>query len=50
MRALRPLMESGLTLLVKGVLIPLILTAVVSGTDSAIQKNIFGSGLTSQNI
>ena len=41
-----PLMKNVLNTLVKSVLIPLALTAAVSETDAAIQKNIFGSGIT----
>ena len=50
---LRPLMSVDLLLmknvlktLAKNVLIPLGLTATASGTDAAIQKKIFGSGMT----
>ena len=39
-------MKNVLKLLTKSVLIPLGLTAAASATDSAIQKNIFGSGMT----
>ena len=41
-----PLMKNALKPLAKSVLIPLGLTAVASATDAAIQKNIFGSGMT----
>ena len=50
---LRPLMTAGLPLmknvqtpLAKRVLVPFGLTAAASTADAAIQKNIFGSGLT----
>ena len=50
---LRPLMSVDLLLmknvlktLAKNVLIPLGLTATASGTDAAIQKKVFGSGMT----
>ena len=39
-----PLMKNVLTLLAKGVLVPLESTAAESATDAAIQKKIFGSG------
>ena len=39
-----PLMKNVLTLLAKGVLMPLESTAAESATDAAIQKKIFGSG------
>ena len=52
-RILGPLLKTGLPLkknalkpLAKSVLIPLGLTAVASATDAAIQKKIFGSGMT----
>ena len=52
-RLLGPLFKTGLPLmknvaksLAKWVLIPLGLTAAASETDTAIQKNIFGSGMT----
>ena len=52
-RLLVPLLKTSLSLmkhvlkpLAKSVLIPLGLTAALSATDAAIQKNIFGSGLT----
>ena len=41
-----PLMKNVLALLAKSVLIPLELTAAASTTDAAIQKKIFGSGMT----
>ena len=41
-----PLMKNVLKPLAKSVLVPLGLTAAASATDSAIQKNIFGSGMT----
>ena len=40
------LMKNALALLAKSVLVPLGLTAAVSATDAAIQKKIFGSGMT----
>ena len=52
-RLLGPLLKTGLPLmknvpksLAKWVLIPLGLTAAASATDAAIQKNIFGSSMT----
>ena len=42
MTAVLPLMESVLISLAKSVLVPLGLTAAVSGTDAAIQKKILG--------
>ena len=39
-----PLMKNVLTLLAKGVLVPLESTVAESATDAAIQKKIFGSG------
>ena len=39
-------MKNILKELAKSVLIPLRLTAVASATDKAIQKKIFGSGMT----
>ena len=45
-----PLMKTVLKLLGKIVLIPLGLTAAASATYSAIQKNIFGSGMTTLTI
>ena len=41
-----PLMKNVLTPLAKSVLIPLGLTAAASATDAAIQREIFGSGMT----
>ena len=41
-----PLMKSLLTLLAKNVLIPLGLSAAMSAADGAIQKKIYGSGIT----
>ena len=41
-----PLMKTVLTPLAKSVLIPLGLTAAASATDAAIQKKIYGSGIT----
>ena len=50
---LGPLIKIGLPLIgnvlkspTKSVLVPLELTATASATDTAIQKNIFGSGIT----
>ena len=50
---LEPLIKTGLPLmknvhksLTKSVLIPLGLIAVASATDAAIQKQVFGSGMT----
>ena len=40
------LMRSVLTPLAKSILVPLGLTAVASATDAAIQKKIYGSGIT----
>ena len=45
-----PSMKNALKPLAKSVLIPLGLTAVASATDAAIQKNIFGSGMTTLTI
>ena len=39
-------MKNLLKRLAKSVLIPLALTAAISATDAAIQKNIFGPGMT----
>ena len=39
-------MKNVITSLAKDVLVPLGLTAVASATDQAIQKNVFGSGMT----
>ena len=39
-------MKNLLKRLAKSVLIPLALTAAISATDVAIQKNIFGPGMT----
>ena len=39
-------MKTVLKPLAQIVLIPLVLTAVVSATDTAVQKKIFGSGMT----
>ena len=41
-----PLMKNVLKTLAKSVLIPLGLTATASATDAAIQKKLFGSGMT----
>ena len=41
-----PVTKNGLKLLAKSVLIPLGLTAAATATDAAIQKKIFGSGMT----
>ena len=41
-----PLMESILKISAKRVLIPLGLTAAATATDAAIQKKVFGSGMT----
>ena len=41
-----PLMESILKISAKRVLIPLGLTAAAAATDAAIQKKVFGSGMT----
>ena len=41
-----PLMRNVLTPLAKSVLAPLGLTAAASATDAAMQKKIFGSGMT----
>ena len=41
-----PLMKNVLKPLAKTVLVPLGLEVAVSATDTAIQKNIYGSGLT----
>ena len=41
-----PLMKSVITLLAKSVLLPLGLSAGMSATDAAIQKNIYGRGTT----
>ena len=41
-----PLMKNVLKPLAKSVLIPLGLRALASATDAAIQKRIFGSGMT----
>ena len=41
-----PLMKSVLTPLGKSVLVSLELTTTASATDAAIQKKIFGSGMT----
>ena len=38
--------KNVLKLLAKSVLIPLLLTAAATATDAAIQKKIFGSGMT----
>ena len=46
MRAGLPLIKSVLTPLAKSVLIPLGLTAAGLRTDAAIQKKIFGSGVS----
>ena len=40
------LLKNVLTLLAKSVLLPFGLTAVTDATDAAIQKNIYGSGMT----
>ena len=52
-RPLGPLLKAGLPLLknvlkplVKSVLTPLGLTGAASAIDAAIQKNVFGSGIT----
>ena len=42
-----PLMKNVVKLLAKSILILLGLTAATSASDAAIQKKIFGSGLTS---
>ena len=39
-------MKNVLKTLAKSVLIPLGLTALASATDAAIQKKLFGSGMT----
>ena len=41
-----PLMKNVLTPLGKSVLVSLELTTIASATDAAIQKKIFGSGMT----
>ena len=41
-----PLIESILKISAKRVLIPLGLTAAAAATDAAIQKKVFGSGMT----
>ena len=41
-----PVTKNGLKLLAKSVLIPLGLTAAATATDAAIQKKVFGSGMT----
>ena len=41
-----PLIKNVLKTLAKSVLIPLGLTATASATDAAIQKKLFGSGMT----
>ena len=46
MRASLPLMKNVLSLLTKNVLLPLGVTAATSATDAAVQKNIYGSGMT----
>ena len=46
MTASLPLMENVLTPLAKNVLVPLGLSWVSSSKDIAIQRNIFGSGIT----
>ena len=45
-----PLIENVLKPLVKSMLTPLGLTAAASGTDTAIHKKIFGSGITTLMI
>ena len=45
-----PLIENVLKPLVKSMLTPLGLTAAASGTDTAIHKKIFGSGMTTLMI
>ena len=50
MRTDLPLIRGVLTLLPKGVLVPLGLTAVASATDTAIQKNIYQSDMTAMLI
>ena len=45
-RVALPLMTNVLIPLTKSVLVPLGLTAAMSATDAAIQKNIFGSRMT----
>ena len=54
-RPLGPLLKTGLTLmknvyrpLAKSVLIPLLLTATASATDTTIEKKTFGWGMTTQ--
>ena len=46
MTAALPLMKNVLTLFVTSALVPWGLTAAASATDAAIQKKIFGSGMT----
>ena len=46
MRTNLPLRKSVLTALAKSVLVPLGLTTVASATDTTIEKNIYGSGMT----
>ena len=46
MTAGSPLMKSVLTPLAESVLLPFGLTALISATDAAIQKKIYGSGTT----
>ena len=46
MRASLPLMKNVLSLLTKNVLLPVGVTAATSATDAAVQKNIYGSGMT----
>ena len=50
MRTDLPLIRGVLTLLPKGVLVPLGLTAVASATDTTIQKNIYQSDMTAMLI
>ena len=42
----QPLMKNVFTSLAKDVLVPLRLTAAASATDPTIQKNVFGSGMS----
>ena len=44
------LMKKIFTSLAKNILVPLELTAAVSGTDRAVEKNNFGSGMTTSII
>ena len=46
MAASLPMMKNVLTPLAKSVLMPLGLTAAISATDAATQKNIYGTGTT----